>query len=138
VEDSDDGYDFISQEVPVTIEDSFAMSNGRGSDGNGNGFKIGSSQTASGTSSGQPSPGRTRRGLLRQPFDGRQHLVQQHVLHEQQRAVQHARQQLRFLGNVTGTIILTGSQGAHHAQQHRVPDKNADMDGVDTMFNTGT
>src|SRR5580765_6159523 len=42
---SDDGYDFISQEVPVTIEGSFAISNGRGSGGNGNGFKIGSSLT---------------------------------------------------------------------------------------------
>jgi hypothetical protein len=43
--DSDDGYDFISQEVPVTIENSFAFQNGYGSGGNGNGFKIGSSQT---------------------------------------------------------------------------------------------
>jgi hypothetical protein len=42
---SDDGYDFISQEVPVTIEASFAFKNGYGSEGNGNGFKIGSSQT---------------------------------------------------------------------------------------------
>jgi hypothetical protein len=42
---SDDGYDFISQEVPVTIESSFAFKNGYGSEGNGNGFKIGSSQT---------------------------------------------------------------------------------------------
>src|SRR5262245_52521943 len=42
---SDDGYDYISQEVPVTTEWSFAMSNGRGADGNGNGFKVGSSLT---------------------------------------------------------------------------------------------
>jgi hypothetical protein len=47
---SDDGYDFISQEVPVTIENSFAMgsgyiNSGSGTAGNGNGFKIGSSKT---------------------------------------------------------------------------------------------
>jgi parallel beta-helix repeat protein len=49
---SDDGYDFINQEVPVTIENSMAFGNGyvdygtaRPGDGNGNGFKIGSSKT---------------------------------------------------------------------------------------------
>jgi hypothetical protein len=47
---SDDGYDFLSQEAPVTIENSWAMgagySNyGTGAGGNGNGFKIGSSKT---------------------------------------------------------------------------------------------
>ena len=43
--DSDDGYDLISQEVPVTVENSWAFKNGHGADGNGNGFKMGSSQT---------------------------------------------------------------------------------------------
>jgi len=49
---SDDGYDFINQEVPVTIENSWALGNGfsnygagKPADGNGNGFKIGSSKT---------------------------------------------------------------------------------------------
>jgi MYXO-CTERM domain-containing protein len=47
---SDDGYDFINQEAPVTIENSWAMgagySNyGTGPGGNGNGFKMGSSKT---------------------------------------------------------------------------------------------
>lgn len=49
---SDDGWDFISQEVPVIIENSFAMGNGlakygtyKPSSGNGNGFKAGSSKT---------------------------------------------------------------------------------------------
>jgi MYXO-CTERM domain-containing protein len=49
---SDDGFDFINQEVPVTIENSWAFgagfSNygaGRPAAGNGNGFKIGSSKT---------------------------------------------------------------------------------------------
>jgi hypothetical protein len=49
---SDDGYDLISQEVPVIIENSWAMANGyidsgmgRPADGNGTGFKAGSSKT---------------------------------------------------------------------------------------------
>jgi MYXO-CTERM domain-containing protein len=48
---SDDGYDFINQEWPVTIENSWAFGCGtanygttRPSSGNGNGFKIGSSK----------------------------------------------------------------------------------------------
>jgi pectate lyase-like protein len=49
---SDDGYDLINHEVPVIIENSWAMGNGyiksgtaRPADGNGNGFKAGSSKT---------------------------------------------------------------------------------------------
>jgi MYXO-CTERM domain-containing protein len=47
---SDDGYDFLSDESPVLIENSWAMgagySNyGTGAGGNGNGFKVGSSKT---------------------------------------------------------------------------------------------
>jgi MYXO-CTERM domain-containing protein len=49
---SDDGYDFINQEAPVTIENSWAFGSGfanygttRPSSGNGNGFKMGSSKT---------------------------------------------------------------------------------------------
>ena len=49
---SDDGWDFISQEVPVLVENSWAYMQGyansgtkRPGSGNGNGFKAGSSQT---------------------------------------------------------------------------------------------
>jgi len=47
---ADDGYDYISQEVPVITESSWAMGNGYINSGtergaNGNGFKIGSSKT---------------------------------------------------------------------------------------------
>ena len=49
---SDDGYDLISQEVPVLVEGSWAVMNGFSNgganspaDGNGNGFKAGSSKT---------------------------------------------------------------------------------------------
>lgn len=49
---SDDGWDFISQEYPVIVENSWAYGNGyinsgtgKPADGNGNGFKAGSSKT---------------------------------------------------------------------------------------------
>jgi MYXO-CTERM domain-containing protein len=134
--DSDDGYDFISQEVPVTIEDSFAISNGHGADGNGNGFKIGSSQT------------------------GIRHIVQNNVAWKNKAAGFYANQstggntwynntsymngtQYNMLassfdsqGNVTGTITLTGSKV--HIMRNNVgfPNKNANMMGVDTANNT--
>ena len=135
--DSDDGYDFISQEVPVTIEDSFAISNGRGADGNGNGFKIGSSQT------------------------GIRHIVRNNVAWKNKAAGFYANHstggntwynntsymnssaQYNMLassfdssGNVTGTITLSGSKA--HIMRNNIgfPNKNSNMGGVDTMFNT--
>ena len=85
---SDDGYDLISQEVPVTIENSLGdgqrlhqLGHGAPADGNGNGFKMGSSQTGI-----RHIVQEQRRleeqggGLLRQPFVGREQLVQQHVV----------------------------------------------------------
>src|SRR5215831_11099283 len=133
---SDDGYDFISQEVPVTIEGSFATGMGRGSGGNGNGFKIGSSQT------------------------GVRHIVQNNVAWKNKASGFYANHstggntwynntsymngtQYNMLassfdssGNVTGTITLTGSKV--HIMRNNVgfPNKNANMTGVDTMFNT--
>jgi hypothetical protein len=134
--DSDDGYDFISQEVPITIEDSFAISNGRGADGNGNGFKIGSSQT------------------------GIRHIVQNNVAWKNKDSGFYANHstggntwynntsymngtQYNMLassfdssGNVTGTITLSGAKA--HIMRNNIgfPNRNANMGGVDTMFNT--
>jgi MYXO-CTERM domain-containing protein len=134
--DSDDGYDLISQEVPVTVEDSFAFQNGYGSDGNGNGFKMGSSQT------------------------GIRHLVQNNVAWKNKAAGFYANHssggntwysntaynngvQYNMLassfdasGNITGTIVLTGSKA--HILRNNVgfPTKNSNMDGVDSSHNT--
>jgi len=134
--DSDDGYDLISQEVPVTVEDSFAFENGYGSDGNGNGFKMGSSQT------------------------GIRHLVQNNVAWKNKAAGFYANHssggntwynntaynngvQYNMLassfdasGNITGTIVLTGSKV--HILRNNVgfPNKNSNMDGVDSGHNT--
>jgi MYXO-CTERM domain-containing protein len=134
--DSDDGYDFISQEVPVTIENSFATGCGYGSSGNGNGFKAGSSKT------------------------GIRHIVQNNVAWKNKASGFYANHstggnnwynntaysngtQFNLLassfdstGNVTGTITLTGAKA--HVMRNNIgfPNDNTNMGGVDTANNT--
>jgi len=133
---SDDGYDLISQEVPVTVENNWAFKCGYGSSGNGNGFKMGSSK------------------------NGIRHLVQNNVAWSNAASGFYANHstggntwynntsynngtQYNMLassfdsaGNVTGTITLSGSKA--HIMRNNIgfPDKNSNMDGVDTQFNT--
>jgi hypothetical protein len=130
---ADDGYDLISQEVPVTIEGSFAIQNGRGTSGNGNGFKVGSSQT------------------------GVRHLVKNNAAWKNKAAGFYANHssggntwynntaynngtQYNMLaspaGDSTATIILTRS--LVHIMRNNVgfPNKNTNMGGVDTAYNT--
>jgi hypothetical protein len=133
---SDDGYDLISQEVPVTIEGCFAIQDGQGADGNGNGFKVGSSLT------------------------GVRHLVRQNVAWKNKASGFYANHstggntwynntsynngtQYNMLassfdssGNVVATIVLTG--GKVHIMRNNIgfPNKNSNMDGVDTAYNT--
>ena len=140
---SDDGYDLINQEVPVTVENSWAFLNGYAdygatnpSSGNGNGFKMGSSKT------------------------GIRHLVQNNVAWKNKASgfyanhstggntwynntsFQHGTQYNMLAssfdssGNVTGTIILSGS--LVHIMRNNIgfPNNNSNMMGVDTMFNT--
>ena len=140
---SDDGYDLINQEVPVTVENSWAFGNGYAmygtynpTDGNGNGFKMGSSRT------------------------GVRHLVQNNVAWKNKASGFYANHstggntwynntsfmngtQYNMLassfdssGNVTGTITLTGSLA--HIMRNNIgyPQNNSYMTGVDTMFNT--
>ncbi|AUX24225.1 uncharacterized protein SOCEGT47_047620 [Sorangium cellulosum] len=130
---SDDGYDHISQEVPVITEGSFAMSNGRGSDGNGNGFKVGSSKTgirhivrndvawknkAAGFYANHSSGGNT--WLNNTAYDNR---TQYNMLASPP-------------DDSSQTIILTGALA--HVMRNNVgfPNKNSNMGGVDTAFNT--
>jgi len=131
--DADDGYDLISQEVPVTIEDSYAWSNGHGADGNGNGFKVGSSQT------------------------GVRHLVQNNVAWKNKAAGFYANHstggntwlnntsyqngvQYNMLasppGDSTMTIVLTGTKVHRLHNNIGFPNKNTNMSGVETSFNT--
>ena len=138
--DSDDGYDFISQEVPVTIENSFAIQNGYANggstspaDGNGNGFKIGSSQT------------------------GVRHIVQNNVAWKNKAAGFYANHssggntwlnntsykngvQYNMLaspaGDSSATITLTGALAHKMRNNIGFPNKNSNMGGVDSASNT--
>jgi MYXO-CTERM domain-containing protein len=137
---SDDGYDLINQEVPVTVENSWAFGNGYAmygtfnpADGNGNGFKMGSSQT------------------------GVRHLVQNNVAWKNKASGFYANHstggnswynntsfmngtQFNMLASPAGdpntTITLTGS--LVHIMRNNIgyPNKNSNMTGVDTMFNS--
>jgi Right handed beta helix region len=137
---SDDGYDLISQEVPVTIENSWAMGNGyidsgtqRPAEGNGNGFKAGSSKT------------------------GVRHTIQNCVAWKNGASGFYANHssggndwfnntsyqngtQYNLLASPPGepdtTIILTGSLVHKMRNNIGYPNKNTNMGGVDTAFNT--
>jgi hypothetical protein len=137
---SDDGYDLISQEVPVTIEGSWATRNGYAdkgatspSSGNGNGFKAGSSTT------------------------GIRHLVQNDVAWKNRAAgfyANHSSGGNTWLNNTSymnsvqynmlasppddtsATITLTGDKVHQMRNNVGFPNKNTNMDGVDSLFNT--
>ncbi|HEY6077571.1 MAG TPA: right-handed parallel beta-helix repeat-containing protein, partial [Polyangiaceae bacterium] len=138
--DSDDGYDLISQEVPVIIENSWAIQNGYAdggsispASGNGNGFKVGSSQK------------------------GVRHIVRHNVAWKNKAAGFYANHssggntwlnntsymngtQYNMLASPAGdsasTIILTGDLVHRMRNNIGFPNKNTNMGGVDSMFNT--
>jgi hypothetical protein len=133
---SDDGYDYISQEVPVITEHCFAMSNGRGSGGNGNGFKVGSSKT------------------------GIRHIVRNNVAWKNKAAgfyANHSAGGNTWLNNTsyanatqynmlasswdandnrTDGVILMGERVHRLRNNIGFPNKNSNMEGVDSQFNT--
>ncbi|MEI9937631.1 MAG: right-handed parallel beta-helix repeat-containing protein [Pseudomonadota bacterium] len=138
--DSDDGYDLIQQEVPVLIENSWAISNGfsdggagKPSSGNGNGFKAGSSDT------------------------GIRHTLRNNVAWKNRAAGFYANHssggntwlnntsymnavQYNLLASPAGdpdtTIVLSGSLAHEMRNNVGFPNKNTNMSGVDSMFNT--
>jgi MYXO-CTERM domain-containing protein len=136
---SDDCYDLINQEVPVTVEGNWAFGCGfatfgtfRPAQGNGNGFKMGSSKT------------------------GVRHLVQNNVAWKNKASGFYANHssggntwynntsfqngtQYNMLASPptdSSTIILTGT--LVHIMRNNIgfPNNNANMTGVDTQFNT--
>jgi MYXO-CTERM domain-containing protein len=140
---SDDGYDLINQEVPVTVENSWAFGCGFAtygtyspSSGNGNGFKMGSSKT------------------------GVRHLVQNNVAWKNKANGFYANHSAGgntwynntsfqngtnydmlasswdAAGNRTDGVILTGTKVHIMRNNLGFPNKNVSMTGVDTQFNT--
>ncbi|MBN1760527.1 MAG: right-handed parallel beta-helix repeat-containing protein [Chitinispirillaceae bacterium] len=138
---SDDGYDFISQEVPVIVENCYAMGggyvkSGTGTAGNGNGFKIGSSKTgirhivtncvawknrASGFYANHSAGGNTWYNNTSYSNG-----TQYNMLASSWDAN----------GNRTDGVTLTGSKV--HIMRNNIgfPNKNSYMNGVDTKSNT--
>jgi MYXO-CTERM domain-containing protein len=136
---SDDGYDLINHEVSVTVENSWAMGNGYAkygtynpADGNGNGFKMGSSKT------------------------GVRHLVQNNVAWKNKASGFYANHssggntwhnntsfkngtQFNMLASPPDdpntTITLTGDLVHIMRNNLGYPNKNSNMTGVDTAFN---
>lgn len=137
---SDDGYDLIQQEYPVIVEGSWAVRNGYANggstspaDGNGNGFKMGSSDT------------------------GVRHIVQRNVAWKNKAAGFYANHssggnnwfnntsymngtQYNMLASPAGdpntTITLTGALAHKLRNNVGFPNKNSNMSGVDTGVNT--
>jgi hypothetical protein len=137
---SDDGYDLIQQEYPVIVENSWAVQNGYANggstspaDGNGNGFKMGSSDT------------------------GVRHIVQRNVAWKNKAAGFYANHssggndwynntsymngtQYNMLASPAGdpntTITLTGSLAHKMRNNVGFPNKNSNMGGVDSASNT--
>ena len=137
---SDDGYDLINQDIPVTVEGSWAFMNGYANygatnptDGNGNGFKMGSSPM-----------------MVR-------HLVQNNVAWKNKASGFYANHspggntwynntsfnngtQFNMLASPPNdpntTITLSGALA--HIMRNNVgfPNRNSNMNGVDTMFNS--
>jgi len=140
---SDDGWDFISQEVPVIIENSWAMGSGwanygtyKPKDGNGNGFKAGSSKT------------------------GIRHIIRKSVAWKNRASgfyANHSSGGNDWINNTsysngtsfnlwastwdtdgsrTDGVMLTGSKAHFMRNNIGFPNNNKYMEGVNTSFNT--
>jgi hypothetical protein len=140
---SDDGWDLISQEFPVLIEDSWAYACGyinsgasRPADGNGNGFKAGSSKTgirhtvrrcvawknyASGFYANHSAGGNT---------------WENNTAWQNGTAFNLLASSWDTAGNRTDGVVLTGDKVHILRNNIGYPNKNANMTGADTKNNT--
>jgi len=137
---SDDGYDLINQEVSVTIENSWAMGNGyidsgmaRPKDGNGNGFKAGSSKTGvRHTIQNCLAWGNVATGFYANHSSGGNDWFNNTSY---KNGTQY--NMLASDPNDSSTMIILMGDKVHHMRNNiGYPNKNTNMDGVDTMFNT--
>jgi MYXO-CTERM domain-containing protein len=137
---SDDGYDLINQEVPVTIEGSWAMGNGyidsgtkRPADGNGNGFKAGSSKTGvRHTVQNCLAWGNVASGFYANHSSGGNDWYNN-------TSYKNGTQYNMLASDPNDsstTIILMGDKVHRMRNNVGYPNKNTNMTGVDTSFNT--
>jgi hypothetical protein len=137
---SDDGYDFINQEVPVTIEGSWAMGNGyidsgtkRPADGNGNGFKAGSSKTGiRHVIQNCLAWGNVENGFYANHSSGGNDWYNN-------TSYKNGTQYNMLASDPNDsstTIILMGDKVHHMRNNIGYPNKNTNMTGVDTAFNS--
>jgi hypothetical protein len=135
---SDDGYDFIYQEVPVIIENCWAMGSGYSNygtaspkDGNGNGFKMGGQKTAD------------VRHIIRYCVAWKNKASGFYANHAisgrtwyNNTALNNGTQYNMLAGATAGSVVLTGS--LMHIMRNNIgfPNKNSNMIGTDSKFNT--
>jgi len=137
---SDDGFDWISQEVPIILENCWAMANGYADSGtrhpssaNGNGFKMGSSQTGI-------------RHVVRNSLAWKNYASGFYANHSSggndwyNNTSYMNGTQYNMLASPPGdssmTITLTGDKVHRMRNNIGFPNRNSNMMGVDTMFNT--
>jgi len=132
--DADDGFDLISQEVPVTVENNWAIGIGLGG-GNGNGFKMGSSKTGIRHMFRTTLPGNVRRAGFYANHSAGGNTWYNNTSYNNGTQYNMLASSFDSSG-VTGTIILTGTKV--HIMRNNIgfPNDNTNMGGVDTQFNT--
>ena len=135
---SDDGYDFIYQEVPLIIENCWAMGSGYANygaaapkDGNGNGFKMGGQKTAD------------VRHIIRNCVAWKNKASGFYANHAisgrtwyNNTSLNNGTQYNMLAGSTAGSVVLTGS--LMHIMRNNIgfPNKNSNMIGTDSKFNT--
>jgi hypothetical protein len=140
---SDDGWDFISQEVPVIIENSWAMGNGwanygthRPADGNGNGFKAGSSKTGIRHIIRNSVAWKNRAsGFYANHSSGGNDWIN-NTAYANGTAFNLWASTWDAQGNRTDGVVLTGDKAHYMRNNIGFPNNNKYMEGVNTSHNT--
>jgi|GEM_PF-2382098 len=140
---SDDGWDFISQEVPVVVENSWAMGSGyinsgadRAPDGNGAGFKVGSSRTGiRHVVRNNLAFGNRAQGFYANHSTGGNDWYNNTSFNN---GIQYDMLASTWdsNGNRTDGVILTGSKRHRMRNNIGYPNNNRNMQGVDDQYNT--
>jgi hypothetical protein len=140
---SDDGWDFISQEVPVIVEHSWAMGSGyinsgtaRSPQGNGAGFKIGSSKTGiRHVVRNNLAWGNRSQGFYANHSAGGNDWFNNTAYNN---GVQYdlLASSWDANGNRTDGVILTGDKVHRMRNNIGYPNNNRNMQGVQSSFNT--